>query len=798
MKIISSEVYIMRVEATNVELTYLIDEFLWEEEIVELGVASKCFDSIKSVIGSEDETAIGKWILDALPSSSDRTDSFTMILALEYIFLGPIAGNTSVIDAVGTIRTKSIVQDVSNSMFEKLCAQLSSLIAYVGTNQVSLTRDTSRISLLRQVSTVSSTSSQYEPSILSSKIRVCLNMLYVFVILHQHEDRLLALIQKTGLHETLLQALRSHVDNVIPIRKVVVFIFKLLSFHGQETELSLPSNTPSLAGGSSASSPLTVLMNFVPLLSLPKLSDFRSFIALSVHANSLVNWVSPDGVRPRPSAIEEGIEISKAHMRAFIESYHFHEAEIELLKTDPSLLTAFQEYLALVSEGRVKKFRSNLLKPSTKKSEANDRFALPELAKHMIANYQISAGISSESDASESDIPVVHDAFQSCQSWLGRGASEQELIDAIAEAAVPLPINYRNSVSTARTRLVPSNQTVFLNKVYEPAVLTECLVILLKILLSSCRGAVDPVLSPTNHPSFDLDRDHLLTMLERFEMVSPPSTPRDCCLRRNYEIISCAVAGILLLLLKLHTEQSELVQRTIVSNNGCLVLLKLITSYPNTEMVPGTVSSIFSEFRDNKSWSFAIPQRLPNALYRSLKSLYILCKNNVPRIKKYLIHYKVAVVLKRFFAFPNVAILKIAYKLFKIQMRFLGKKWKILHIKLLSCCYNATNLEIIDDWIVNDPEIADVQGPSDDLLNDSHMMWSPERFSVKKKPAIPEFDMPAYIEALNKLNFEKKEDIVGFCQRFSEPMESFFGSRAITNFSDWLAYTVGSTAALSG
>ena len=770
----------MRRAAADAEVIYLLDEFLWEEELIELSVARRCLASLSTVVGSSGEHVLFDWIMNALPTSSDRTDSFTLLMALHCVSIGELDGSRHVMEAVQGMGLKRFGTDKHRSLLLKVSSQLSGLISFLVSNQIGLVRDTSRMSLLRQVSTVSSTSSQFEPSILSTKIRICLNILYLTVIVNQHEDWLQETIEQAKLHENMISLLRLHSDNLVPVRKIVLFIFKLLSLFGSDSDIHLPSNTPGLCEASTAS-PLSTLLGFVPLLSVPKLSDFRAFVALTIHTGNLMDWTGPDGVRPRPAAIEEGIALCEEHMRGFIESYRFHEAEIELLRTDPSLLPAFKLYLELERQGKLGRVRTNLLRPPGKMRE---RFSLPELAKHMISNYQISCpsnfSIDSSSEESESEIPnlpLVHEAYQSCHSWLAvPSGREDALIEAIAEAAVPAPF--------LPAALLPDDpEPVRKNlDVYTPQILQEMLVILLKLLLSSCRGAMDPILSPTNHPSFDLDRDHLLAVLERFEIGTPPTTPRESSMRVNFEIISCAVTGILVLLLKLHEKESDLIQRTIVANNGCLVLLKLITSYPN-EPNSNSYTCIFPELRDNKSWNLAVPARLPTSLFRSLKCLYILCRSNVPRIKKYLIHYKVAVVLKRFFAIPNVGILKIAYKLFKIQMRFLPKKWKILHIKLLSCCYNATDLDLLDDWIVNDPELGPADGPTEDLLNDSHI--------PQASPVVPTLDEGEYAEALRRVNFDKRDEIEVFCKKYGENPETFFGSKSIKTYQDWFLLTLG-------
>ena len=148
-----------------------------------------------------------------------------------------------------------------------------------------------------------------------------------------------------------------------------------------------------------------------------------------------------------------------------------------------------------------------------------------------------------------------------------------------------------------------------------------------------------------------------------------------------------------------------------------------------------------------------------------------------------MVHYKVAVVLKRFFSYPNVGILELAYKLFKIQIRYLSKKWKHMHIKLISCCYNATSLEPIDDYLVNDPETQTEQVDHEDILNDSKVSVSPMPITVTQ-------DNLEYMTALSSLNFSDEQDIDAFCQRFGEDRQRFFGL-GIKDYGHWLRVGIG-------
>ena len=196
------------------------------------------------------------------------------------------------------------------------------------------------------------------------------------------------------------------------------------------------------------------------------------------------------------------------------------------------------------------------------------------------------------------------------------------------------------------------------------------------------------------------------------------------CRSGDGDSVASAILGILLVWIPRHDEQ-------IVAHNGCLVLLRIITSVPEEEDCINEGKNLIT--------------------YRALSALYILCKQNPGRIKKYLIHYKVAVVLKRFFASPLVA--PLAYKLFKIQVRYLTRKWKFMHIKLISSCYAVVPTNPIDDWLTTD-EVEDDE-PS---LNDS----------------MEQVMESTYFEDLNRLDFESESDISKFCQKYSESIKGFF------------------------
>lgn len=660
--------------------------------------------------------------------------------------------------------------------------KLESLLAYISTNQISLNRDNStRLSI----------SQEGDAAIISGEFRLCLNIILFCVFVNRRNTDFVKILEESNLHSVLQSALLLHTDTTIPVRKVVFLMFFLLSIHCKDSDIYLPRNTCVAADG-----PLSTLLHSIPFLRVPSLSSFRSFLAIALHQNSLRHWTSEESVRKLPAALEEGIKICEEAMIDFIKRYKFHEAEIELMRGNPDLSHAFYLYVKHMIPESVRKNLIRVESNNGGRLGRFERFSICELAKHVVSNYQLSLNATasngetssleeSESESEPESVKLVHEAFNSCRSWLATQDNQDEVIEAIADAAVSPPLGFVEKPLPPLIKSLKSfvSETVF-NLHYSGPALKDLIVVLLKILLSSCRGATDPSLSPTNHASFDLDRDHLVTLLERYEIsFSSLSSKRPS--RINFETISNAITGILLILLKLHHDQSDLIQNIISASNGCLVLLKIITSFPSDNSIFHDDSNdlaLFDFLNESKSWSLAVPPRVPTTVFRALKCLYILCKHSTSRIKKYLVHYKVAVVLKRFFMCPNVGILKVSYKLFKLQMRFLGKKWKLLHIKLLSCCFNATSLDLIDDWIITDPDPDNSSIRSVDTLDESRLMISDHNSF--------DLDYSSYLEDARNIDFTHPNSLKAFCNKHNEKASDFFGF-GIESYSEWLKYGVG-------
>ena len=783
----------MKTPNNGVELVFHLDEFLWEEEVLELTGGIEFYRTATLSADSSDSVVVVEHVLNRLTNSVDLRNAYPFLLALEYAVFGLSADIVSAQDLADRIQGSLHPWFESGQLFRVVAYHMGRLMNFASSNQTALARYDSSNCLMRQVS-----KARQDPAPISAQLRLCLNILFVYVIVNRDRNDLLSQVEDSTIHQSLLTALRLHTDSVVPTRKVVAMLFKLFSLYSTDCEIYLGSNTCLINGSQSRStddlsfsaSPMSTLVHCIPFLSIPVLSDFRAFAALAMHQDNLINWIpmTSGTVVPRPSAIDEGIALIDKYLLEFISKYRFHEAELEFIKSHASLTRVMMLYAQAAESGRLMKPRTNLLKKYSSSQTETSRFSISEIARSMIANYHLvgDAGPRSvagdpETSCDEEDaeslpcLPLVHEAFQSCHTWLAYGNNEDQIIEAIAEAAVPAAA----VVETPAIEIERADRP-FLGQIYTNQALKELIVVLLKILLTSCRGSIDPLSSPTNHPSFDLDRDYLLSVLEKEHVPLSES-----CIKKNYEIISSSISGLLLLLLRV-TDQSQLqaIEKTIVSNNGCLVLLKIVTSYPADDSASS--ESIFPFLKDNKSWFLAVPPRLPNILFRSLKTLYALCRHNSGRIKKYLVHYKVAVVLKRFFTYPNVGIMKVAYKLFKIQIRYLSKKWKLMHIKLISCCYNATGLEPIDDYIVNDPDLLP-EGTTEgceDILNESGLVSS-RHISERTQ-----FDMEDYIKELSGMNFENEDEISAFCEKYSEPRSKFFGF-GCRDYNEWLNLGLG-------
>jgi hypothetical protein len=518
---------------------------------------------------------------------------------------------------------------------------------------------------------------------------------------------------------------------------------------------------------------LLVLQSFP--LTIPRLKDFRSLVTLSYHQKSLIE--SP--ISPRPFAIVEAIDIIDRYILSFVKTYQFHELEIEYMKSNLDFMG--RTFRVFLRNNLSKNIRKNLFKPPQE-----SRFSISEFAKHMIGNYKIHSAEmdvnNSTSNASSSEasfVPLINTSLASVQQWYGDG-NANELIEAIAEAAIPEPPvvgEVRSHESDYSEDMLTEFDQIFHSK----ELLKDFIVTALKILLTACRGITSD--SPMSHGTLDLDREHLVIMLEKFDCLRVPDLIENRL--KNFEIINSTICGIFQIILSKNISFAESI---FIANNGCLVLLKLITNAPEDgmEIIKSNRTSIFPFINSSISYHNGIPNPSATALFRAMKCLYSICRKNPGRIKKYLIHYKLGVILKRFFKVPNYSIQKISYKLLKIQMRYLNKKWKMMHIKLASNCFAITQTNVIDDWLTNDPDVLPINPlPEDpeDILNDS---ITEHKIPIHRTKNIIN-DLMDYSDSLMSLDFTDDGEIYKFCKKFNES-NFFCGSK---NFDEFIIRSLG-------
>ena len=729
---------------------YSLDDFLWAEEIVELSISRELSATSVPDLAT---------VLSKLASDPERWNAYTLLSNLNDAVFDFFRSNEFSQSRLNVTRDV-LVKLVRGGLVPILTTHVGRLMEYEYQNR-----------LVRDISRASSDSSEsgnhmlgLESSVVSGEYRICLNILFLSLIIEPRDwnddlNQLLIL---------LMSALRKP-SHILPVRKTVLVVLELLRIGSNIPNSSLmPSpNNPSLLGSNDETpSPQILLLNTFPL-SLPSLSDFRSLVALSLHQKSLID--SPI----ESVALDEGIALIDKYIAEFMSTYDFHNLEIDFMRNAPEMTRTFRAFIR--AEKREK--RTQL-----KRMNSADPNRISEFAKHLVGNYQVrnrfvedSATSASETDEATSVLPLVNEIYASCKNWIGTEGNDDELIEAIANAAIPDNhhvecLDDENGSWSTPIQLPPRDH------------LREFIINLLKILLSSCRGSSQSS-SPSNLVTFDIDRDHLLAVLERFE-VSPDFSDWK---RKNFEIISSSICGIFQILFSSTFSNQSFMESIFVANNGCLVLLKLITSAPedgidivNPSSPTGKSSILGPAPKVPDSFTLGRSSTLSTSLFRAMQTLYLLTRHSPSRIKKFLVHYKLAVILKRFFRCPNISIQKIAYKLFKKQIRYLGKKWKVLHTRLISNCYAVTPTEVIDDWLINDPPEHGGSSPSEDVLNDS-LMASPPSMNLEN-------DYSEYIFALSNLNFENPREIEEFQQRFGGNDEFFFGYK---NYRDYVSRALG-------
>ncbi|CEP13935.1 hypothetical protein [Parasitella parasitica] len=234
--------------------------------------------------------------------------------------------------------------------------------------------------------------------------------------------------------------------------------------------------------------------------------------------------------------------------------------------------------------------------------------------------------------------------------------------------------------------------------------LQNVIVVLLKLLLTS----VSP--NTANHSS-DNERNGKETFESSGDIVTLEDL-EEADIKRNREIYSKAISGLLLLLLKWskssHVLKYEYISQLLADSGCMLLILKMIGLQEVTEMVSARTDVPYYCFFDYNINRAVIENKKEENLYTNRRNMYcsinhlrilqMLTKHKSHRIML-LVQYKSAAILKRLLKIAHPTLEQYVLKLFKSQVPFLGRKWKSQNMKIISAIYLNCKTVLQDDWI---------------------------------------------------------------------------------------------------
>lgn len=149
-------------------------------------------------------------------------------------------------------------------------------------------------------------------------------------------------------------------------------------------------------------------------------------------------------------------------------------------------------------------------------------------------------------------------------------------------------------------------------------------------------------------------------------------------------------------------QKYDLIQYTVFSfhlidSNGLLVFLKILNQdYKSLEQQ-------FINIYDNEVINIQYGQLIEIILQYNLKLVYKICYKNDDFILKYLIECKMHIMLKKILNNfnNNDKIRKYCLKLFKCQLKFYDKNWRIENVNIITSIYLHLKLKNSDDSIDN-------------------------------------------------------------------------------------------------
>ncbi|KAI8640694.1 hypothetical protein BD408DRAFT_483929 [Parasitella parasitica] len=272
--------------------------------------------------------------------------------------------------------------------------------------------------------------------------------------------------------------------------------------------------------------------------------------------------------------------------------------------------------------------------------------------------------------------------------------------------------------------------------------LQNVIVVLLKLLLTS----VSPN-TASNRSNEERDSK------EKFESSGDIVTLEDleeADIKRNREIYSKAISGILLLLLKWskssHVLKYEYISQLLADSGCMLLILKMIGLQEVTEMVSTRTDVPYYSFFDYNINRVVADDKKEEGLYTNCRNMYcsinhlrilqMLTKHKSHRIML-LVQYKSAAILKRLLKISHPVLEQYVLKLLKSQVPFLGRKWKSQNMKIISAIYLNCKTVLQDDWIskLNADEDVDDGKTEEQNLRILTQIYNGERYMPSFLPA---------------------------------------------------------------
>ena len=493
----------------------------------------------------------------------------------------------------------------------------------------------------------------------------------------------------------------------LPVRKIVLTIALVHSTISPAPEhwmfAEIDNSAPSAGPGEDIAP--ADLLHVYPL-NHPRLTDFRSFVALAKHMH-ILRTKYPGR---RPAAIKEALGILKNFIENFIDEYPMHPVEVAYLKQDETMLEALEIYAARQRHGK-KCFRRSLV-PELESA----RFSQEAVAKSIGLTWKFlkeTPGGSPEVQDVGSDVSDFDDdqpvGSGSAQDDLRKileiycGESKSKELEDFFRATEPWTALKVDEARGNDLNLAQGTRVSIAGMF--GGYLRDVVVLLLRLLLSTCRNAHE-------YPN-TLSTDGDLQFLKRAEISKD---------RRHLDILAAAVTGLLVQMI----HQSSLegprtfaaVSNAICSANGCLVLLKFLNGFEDEAFIAGAIPEYVLPALSSKDRKFiAFPLPRFSALIRALSALRLLTQHSPEKIRKFLVAYKSPLILKRLLRIPSFRIQRCAFRLFKSQVRYFQKRVKAGYMKVLSGLFAATTTDPIEDAFLTtactagEDEAAVHQGP---------------------------------------------------------------------------------------